>query len=125
MKARGKGWIRFMRIVAWVIFAVLILAGVLGGIGVMSLGKLTASQNAGLINQMLSTYGIDAPADGVAGAISSATGSAMTAVGIVFITVCVVLAFIELGAMMVYLDMAENVRRITLKISRRGEYYGD
>ena len=53
--ARGKGWIRLMRIITWVLAALMLLAGILAGIAVMnasgstqtSVGQIPTAQNNG------------------------------------------------------------------------------
>ncbi len=104
--ARGKGWIRLMRIITWVLAALMLLAGILAGIAVMnasgstqtSVGQIPTAQNNG------ATFYLTV--EGTGG-------------GIAIMVFMAIIAVIFLTAMNVYLDMAENVRRIAGRLSRR------
>ncbi|HIS02540.1 MAG TPA: hypothetical protein IAA75_01400 [Candidatus Pullichristensenella avicola] len=103
--ARGKGWIRLMRIVVWVLAALVFLAGIILGIAVM--GASDAAQTAA--GQLMYDPNSMTFYFTVAG----------TGAGIAIMAVMAVFALVLLASASVYLDMAENVRRIAARVSRR------
>ena len=110
--AKGKGWIRLMRVIVWVLAVIMFVGGVAIGIAAMNAPELTQA-DLGRIGQAQSGNTI---------VYFTLTGEGAGIAVMVFMTV---IAVIFLASMNVYLDMAENVRRIAGKLSRRSMQIDD
>ena len=115
--AKGKGWIRLMRVIIWILAILMILGGVFLGLGVMvccawSVAAMTQAQN---ILQQLPNMQVD----GATTTVSYAYAISGKVMGIVVMVMMIIAALIMLAETNVFLDMAENVRRIAGRLSRR------
>ena len=110
--AKGKGWIRLMRVIVWVLAVIMLVGGVAIGIAAMNAPEPTQA-DLGRIGQAQSGSTI---------VYFTLTGEGAGIAVMVFMTV---IAVIFLASMNVYLDMAENVRRIAGKLSRRSMQIDD
>ena len=110
--AKGKGWIRLMRVIIWVLAILMIVGGILLGIGVMvaaDQAQQTMAQAQEILQQMPNVQ-----IDGTTTTVSYAyaiSGKVMV--------MMIIAALIMLAETNVFLDMAENVRRIAAKVTRR------
>ena len=107
--AKGKGWIRLMRVIIWILAILILVIGIGGGIAMIAASG--EAQDMLVQMQGLQIGSVDTSAV-AAIASSRATGIGLV-VGAVF------LALILLAEVNVFLDMAENVRRIAGRLSRR------
>ena len=115
--AKGKGWIRLMRIIIWVLAILMIVGGIFLGLGVMAAAdqaQQAMSQAQDILQQIPNMQ-----LDGTATSISYTYTLSGRAAGITVMVVMIVAALILLAETNVFLDMAENVRRIAGKLSRR------
>lgn len=115
--AKGKGWIRLMRIIIWVLAILMIVGGIFLGLGVMAAAdqaQQAMSQAQDLLQQIPNMQ-----LDGTATSISYTYTLSGRAAGITVMVVMIVAALILLAETNVFLDMAENVRRIAAKVTRR------
>ena len=103
--ARGKGWIRLMRIIVWVLAVLIFLGGIILGIAIMGASDATQTATGQLMNDPNS--------------VTFYFTVAGTGAGIVIMVVMAIFALVLLASASVYLDMAENVRRIAAKVTRR------
>ena len=115
--AKGKGWIRLMRIIIWVLAILMIVGGIFLGLGVMAAAdqaQQAMSQAQDILQQIPNMQ-----LDGTATSISYTYTLSGRAAGITVMVVMIVAALIMLAETNVFLDMAENVRRIAAKVTRR------
>ena len=115
--AKGKGWIRLMRIIIWVLAILMIVGGIFLCLGVMAAAdqaQQAMSQAQDLLQQIPNMQ-----LDGTATSISYTYTLSGRAAGITVMVVMIVAALILLAETNVFLDMAENVRRIAAKVTRR------
>ena len=115
--AKGKGWIRLMRIIIWVLAILMIVGGIFLGLGVMAAAdqaQQAMSQAQDILQQIPNMQ-----LDGTATSISYTYTLSGRAAGITVMVVMIVAALILLAETNVFLDMAENVRRIAAKVTRR------
>ena len=115
--AKGKGWIRLMRIIIWVLAILMIVGGIFLGLGVMAAAdqaQQAMSQAQDILQQIPNMQ-----LDGTATSISYTYTLSGRAAGITVMVVMIVAALILLAETNVFLDMAENVRRIAGRLSRR------
>ena len=115
--ARGKGWIRLMRIIIWILAILMILGGVFLGLGVMAAtdqAQQTMTQAQNILQQLPNMQ-----VDGATTTVSYAYAISGKVMGIVVMVMMIIAALIMLAETNVFLDMAENVRRIAGRLSRR------
>ena len=115
--AKGKGWIRLMRVIIWILAILMIVGGVFLGLGVMAAtdqAQQTMTQ-AQIILQQLPNMQVD----GATTTVSYAYAISGKVMGIVVMVMMIIAALIMLAETNVFLDMAENVRRIAGRLSRR------
>ncbi len=115
--AKGKGWIRLMRVIVWVLAILMILGGVFLGLGVMAAidqAQQTMAQAQDILQQLPNMQ-----VDGATTTISYAYTISGKVMGIVVMVMMIIAALIMLAETNVFLDMAENVRRIAAKVTRR------
>ena len=106
--ARGKGWIRLMRVIIWILAALILVIGIGGGIAMIS----ASGQAQDVLAQVQGLQtGVDAS--------SLAALASFKGMGVGIIAGSVLIALILLVEVNVFLDMAENVRRIAAKVTRR------
>jgi hypothetical protein len=111
--ARGKGWIRFSRLVTWVITILMLLVFVGSGIAMIAAGDAAQEMsNSGILSSLQNS-----DANAAAGVQIVAQGG--TGAGIAIIVIGLFCSVSFLALMNVSLDMAENLRRITGKVLRR------
>ena len=103
--ARGKGWIRLMRIIVWVLAVLIFLGGIILGITIMGASDATQTATGQLMNDPNS--------------VTFYFTVAGTGAGIAIMVVMTIFALVLLASASVYLDMAENVRRIAARATRR------
>ena len=114
--AKGKGWIRLMRVIIWILAILMILGGVFLGLGVMAAtdqAQQTMTQAQNILQQLPNMQ-----VDGATTTVSYAYAISGKVMGIV-VMVMIIAAMIMLAETNVFLDMAENVRRIAGRLSRR------
>lgn len=109
-RSRGRGWIRLLRLISWIVFVVMLIGGIGIGIGLIALGNETDLLSYGTIAPSLSNQS-------TLGMVSMVQGGWVP--GITVMIVSAVIGLIFLAMMNVFLDMAENVRRISVRLSRR------
>ena len=110
--AKGKGWIRLMRVIIWILAILMIL-----GLGVMAAtdqAQQTMTQAQNILQQLPNMQ-----VDGATTTVSYAYAISGKVMGIVVMVMMIIAALIMLAETNVFLDMAENVRRIAGKLSRR------
>ena len=115
--AKGKGWIRLMRVIVWVLAILMILGGVFLGLGVMAAtdqAQQTMAQAQDILQQLPNMQ-----VDGATTTISYAYTISGKVMGIVVMVMMIIAALIMLAETNVFLDMAENVRRIAATVTRR------
>ena len=115
--AKGKGWIRLMRVIVWVLAILMILGGVFLGLGVMAAtdqAQQTMTQAQNILQQLPNMQ-----VDGATTTVSYAYAISGKVMGIVVMVMMIIAALIMLAETNVFLDMAENVRRIAGRLSRR------
>ena len=115
--AKGKGWIRLMRIIIWILAILMILGGVFLGLGVMAAtdqAQQTMTQAQNILQQLPNMQ-----VDGATTTVSYAYAISGKVMGIVVMVMMIIAALIMLAETNVFLDMAENVRRIAGRLSRR------
>ena len=115
--AKGKGWIRLMRVIIWVLAILMIVGGILLGIGVMvaaDQAQQTMAQAQEILQQMPNVQ-----IDGATTTVSYAYAISGKVMGIVVMVMMIIGALIMLAETNVFLDMAENVRRIAARATRR------
>ena len=115
--ARGKGWIRLMRVIIWILAILMILGGVFLGLGVMAAtdqAQQTMTQAQNILQQLPNMQ-----VDGATTTVSYAYAISGKVMGIVVMVMMIIAALIMLAETNVFLDMAENVRRIAAKVTRR------
>ena len=115
--AKGKGWIRLMRVIIWILAILMILGGVFLGLGVMAAidqAQQTMAQAQDILQQLPNMQ-----VDGATTTISYAYTISGKVMGIVVMVMMIIAALIMLAETNVFLDMAENVRRIAGRLSRR------
>ena len=115
--AKGKGWIRLMRIIIWILAILMILGGVFLGLGVMAAtdqAQQTMTQAQNILQQLPNMQ-----VDGATTTVSYAYAISGKVMGIVVMVMMIIAALIMLAETNVFLDMAENVRRIAAKVTRR------
>ena len=115
--AKGKGWIRLMRVIIWVLAILMILGGVFLGLGVMAAtdqAQQTMTQAQNILQQLPNMQ-----VDGATTTVSYAYAISGKVMGIVVMVMMIIAALIMLAETNVFLDMAENVRRIAGRLSRR------
>ena len=115
--AKGKGWIRLMRVIIWILAILMILGGVFLGLGVMAAtdqAQQTMAQAQDILQQLPNMQ-----VDGATTTISYAYTISGKVMGIVVMVMMIIAALIMLAETNVFLDMAENVRRIAAKVTRR------
>ena len=115
--ARGKGWIRLMRVIIWVLAILMIVGGIFLGIGVMTTAD-QAQQTMAQAQEILQQVP-NAQIDGATMTVSYAYAVSGKVMGIVVMVMMIIAALIMLAETNVFLDMAENVRRIAAKVTRR------
>ena len=115
--AKGKGWIRLMRVIIWILAILMILGGVFLGLGVMAAtdqAQQTMTQAQNILQQLPNMQ-----VDGATTTVSYAYAISGKVMGIVVMVMMIIAALIMLAETNVFLDMAENVRRIAAKVTRR------
>ena len=115
--AKGKGWIRLMRVIIWILAILMILGGVFLGLGVMAAtdqAQQTMAQAQDILQQLPNMQ-----VDGATTTVSYAYAISGKVMGIVVMVMMIIAALIMLAETNVFLDMAENVRRIAGRLSRR------
>ena len=115
--AKGKGWIRLMRVIIWILAILMILGGVFLGLGVMAAtdqAQQTMAQAQNILQQLPNMQ-----VDGATTTVSYAYAISGKVMGIVVMVMMIIAALIMLAETNVFLDMAENVRRIAGRLSRR------
>ena len=115
--AKGKGWIRLMRVIIWVLAILMIVGGVFLGLGVMAAtdqAQQTMTQAQNILQQLPNMQ-----VDGATTTVSYAYAISGKVMGIVVMVMMIIAALIMLAETNVFLDMAENVRRIAGRLSRR------
>ena len=115
--AKGKGWIRLMRVIIWILAILMILGGVFLGVGVMAAtdqAQQTMTQAQNILQQLPNMQ-----VDGATTTVSYAYAISGKVMGIVVMVMMIIAALIMLAETNVFLDMAENVRRIAGRLSRR------
>ena len=115
--AKGKGWIRLMRVIIWILAILMILGGVFLGLGVMAAtdqAQQTMTQAQNILQQLPNMQ-----VDGATTTVSYAYPISGKVMGIVVMVMMIIAALIMLAETNVFLDMAENVRRIAGRLSRR------
>ena len=115
--AKGKGWIRLMRVIIWILAILMILGGVFLGLGVMAAtdqAQQTMTQAQNILQQLPNMQ-----VDGATTTVSYAYAISGKVMGIVVMVMMIIAALIMLAETYVFLDMAENVRRIAGRLSRR------
>ena len=115
--AKGKGWIRLMRVIIWILAILMILGGVFLGLGVMAAtdqAQQTMTQAQNILQQLPNMQ-----VDGATTTVSYAYAISGKVMGIVVMVMMIIAAMIMLAETNVFLDMAENVRRIAGRLSRR------
>ena len=115
--AKGKGWIRLMRVIIWILAILMILGGVFLGLGVMAAtdqAQQTMAQAQDILQQLPNMQ-----VDGATTTVSYAYAISGKVMGIVVMVMMIIAALIMLAETNVFLDMAENVRRIAAKVTRR------
>ena len=115
--AKGKGWIRLMRVIIWILATLMILGGVFLGLGVMAAtdqAQQTMTQAQNILQQLPNMQ-----VDGATTTVSYAYAISGKVMGIVVMVMMIIAALIMLAETNVFLDMAENVRRIAGRLSRR------
>ena len=115
--AKGKGWIRLMRVIIWILAILMILGGVFLGLGVMAAtdqAQQTMTQAQNILQQLPNMQ-----VDGATTTVSYAYAISGKVMGIVVMVMMIIAALIMLAETSVFLDMAENVRRIAGRLSRR------
>ena len=115
--AKGKGWIRLMRVIIWILAILMILGGVFLGLGVMAAtdqAQQTMTQAQNILQQLPNMQ-----VDGATTTVSYAYAISGKVMGIVVMVMMIIAALIMLAETNVFLDMAENVRRIAGRLSRR------
>ncbi|HIR07859.1 MAG TPA: hypothetical protein IAA71_06620 [Candidatus Pullichristensenella stercoripullorum] len=115
--AKGKGWIRLMRVIIWILAILMILGGVFLGLGVMAAtdqAQQTMTQAQNILQQLPNMQ-----VDGATTTVSYAYAISGKVIGIVVMVMMIIAALIMLAETNVFLDMAENVRRIAGRLSRR------
>ena len=115
--AKGKGWIRLMRVIIWILAILMILGGVFLGLGVMAAtdqAQQTMTQAQNILQQLPNMQ-----VDGATTTVSYAYAISGKVMGIVVMVMMIIAALIMLAETNVLLDMAENVRRIAGRLSRR------
>ena len=115
--AKGKGWIRLMRVIIWILAILMILGGVFLGLGVMAAtdqAQQTMTQAQNILQQLHNMQ-----VDGATTTVSYAYAISGKVMGIVVMVMMIIAALIMLAETNVFLDMAENVRRIAGRLSRR------
>ncbi len=95
-RGKGGGWIGFLRVMAWILFAVMELMFIIGGIGLMVAG--------GYIN----------------GTYYYGGGEAVFA-GLAIIVVGTLMSFLMIAAINVSLDAAQNIRRTATSTAEMNE----
>ncbi len=95
-RGKGGGWIGFLRVMAWILFAVMELMFIIGGIGLMVAG--------GYIN----------------GTYYYGGGEAVFA-GLAVIVVGTLMSFLMIAAINVSLDAAQNIRRTATSTAEMNE----
>ena len=115
--ARGKGWIRLMRVIIWVLAILMIVGGIFLGIGVMTTAD-QAQQTMAQAQEILQQVP-NAQIDGATMTVSYAYAVSGKVMGIVVMVMMIIAALIMLAETNVFLDMAENVRRIAARATRR------
>ena len=115
--ARGKGWIRLMRVIIWVLAILMIVGGIFLGIGVMTTAD-QAQQTMAQAQEILQQVP-NAQIDGATMTVSYAYAVSGKVMGIVVMVMMIIAALIMLAETNVFLDMAENVRRIAARVTRR------
>lgn len=121
--AKGKGWIRLMRVIIWILAILMILGGVFLGLGVMAAtdqAQQTMTQAQNILQQLPNMQ-----VDGATTTVSYAYAISGKVMGIVVMVMMIIAALIMLAETNVFLDMAENVRRIAGKLSRRSMQIDD
>lgn len=110
--ARGKGWIKLMRVMTWVIAVFILIVFVVSGIAMIVTGDTAQDMAAsGMLSGEQFTQSETT--------ILQFTAQGGKAAGIATIVLGVFFTLVFLGMMQVSLDMAENLRRITGKLLRR------
>lgn len=99
-----------MRVLAWIIFAAMLWGGILMGV------SLIAGGGAPLMSADMNAMGVIPSADQAALRTLAQGG---TVIGIAVIALMAVVSVVFLASMNVWLDLAENVRRISGRLSRR------
>ena len=115
--AKGKGWIRLMRVIIWILAILMILGGVFLGLGVKAAtdqAHQTMTQAQNILQQLPNMQ-----VDGATTTVSYAYAISGKVMGIVVMVMMIIAALIMLAETNVFLDMAENVRRIAGRLSRR------
>ena len=115
--AKGKGWIRLMRVIIWILAILMILGVVFLGLGVMAAtdqAQQTMTQAQNILQQLPNMQ-----VDGATTTVSYAYAISGKVMGIVVMVMMIIAALIMLAETNVFLDMAENVRRIAGRLSRR------
>ena len=115
--AKGNGWIRLMRVRIWVLAILMLVGGILLGIGVMvaaEQAQQTMAQAQEILQQMPNVQ-----IDGATTTVSCSSSISGKVMGIVVMVMMIIAAMIMLAETNVFLDMAENVRRIAGRLSRR------
>ena len=115
--AKGKGWIRLMRVIIWILAILMILGGVFLGLGVMAAtdqAQQTMTQAQNILQQLPNMQ-----VDGATTTVSYAYAISGKVMGIVVMVMMIIAALIMLAETNVFLDMAENVRRIAARATRR------
>lgn len=97
-RGKGGGWIGFLRVMAWIVFALVELLVIIGGIGVMMGGNF-------VIN----------------GSYSYIYGGTAIMIGLLTIVVGTFFAFLMIAAINVYLDMAMNTARTATNTAKLAE----
>ena len=115
--AKGKGWIRLMRVIIWVLAILMIVGGIFLGIGVMTTAD-QAQQTMAQAQEILQQVP-NAQIDGATMTVSYAYAVSGKVMGIVVMVMMIIAALIMLAETNVFLDMAENVRRIAARATRR------
>ena len=106
-----------MRVIVWVLAILMILGGVFLGLGVMAAtdqAQQTMAQAQDILQQLPNMQ-----VDGATTTISYAYTISGKVMGIVVMVMMIIAALIMLAETNVFLDMAENVRRIAAKVTRR------
>ena len=106
-----------MRVIIWILAILMILGGVFLGLGVMAAtdqAQQTMTQAQNILQQLPNMQ-----VDGATTTVSYAYAISGKVMGIVVMVMMIIAALIMLAETNVFLDMAENVRRIAAKVTRR------